>query len=709
MSFMSDVQPSASTSVPLHDATGTTWSKVARHTRSTIRFASFDPATASGDHTNASAFRKLTLNEELCRPKRVVIETAPDGRSTWRFVPNARREDGVENEGIWPRVVDVCGQLRTLTQDQWDVYKLDRDFDCLVRLPPQATTITRSNNANTYSPSKPATVEEAPAEDNIARHKRRLSESAVARRLSGSNDEGKRKKARSKANDPSSLSSDESDQAEEEEVSGMVIDDDVFSSQTPRKRYQTSERLKKVKANKEEARRKRREWNAQRRQKIGLSQLEEYEEDENRMSWTDVPLSSPPRAQPTASPFPKRKVDAFSDLGEAFSDEDSDNPKPTFKPYEKTNAAKRTRTVSPVVARRAAEIKRNRREMNRKDELDRRNRARQQALHESVMKEIYEEASRSQPTASQTFETYDASQSSQSQSSQYSSQFSSQFSSEYSSQFTSQTAEQPSQEVHVDEEELRRQATIEESRRKLAELEKDKPIWEEAARKRAAKEAEEEQRRTEAARKAHAANETAARQPWQKQTEKDKARQEAAEREKEKEKEKERENVKRKTAEDERHAREKAADDVRSKRKHAREAAQRDTRAWIAKGWTGRRALERYISLSDTFDALNFFKGDVIVFETVPWPVLMRPGSFSVEDIDWTAVETFFRQIRVYLPTPEYRKLVEKSHKRFHPDRWRSRRVLISVEDEEEKECLEVAANTVAQALTPIWKDVTGR
>ena len=87
----------------------------------------------------------------------------------------------------------------------------------------------------------------------------------------------------------------------------------------------------------------------------------------------------------------------------------------------------------------------------------------------------------------------------------------------------------------------------------------------------------------------------------------------------------------------------------------------------------------------------------------------MRPGTFAVEDIDWTAVETFFRRVRSLLTTPDYQKLVEKSHRRFHPDRWHSRRVLQSVQNEEEKECLEAAAITVSQALTPIWQDVTGR
>ena len=85
--------------------------RIARHPDSMIRFAEYDPATATGDPTGAYAFRNLSLNEELCRPKRVVIEFMPNGSCTWRYVPNALWEDNVENEGTWPRVVDVCGYV----------------------------------------------------------------------------------------------------------------------------------------------------------------------------------------------------------------------------------------------------------------------------------------------------------------------------------------------------------------------------------------------------------------------------------------------------------------------------------------------------------------------------------------------------------------------------------------------------------------------
>ncbi len=72
-----------------------------------LSFATFDPLTAYAQ--DAPDFTKLNLNTDFYRPKRVVIETAPSGDCTWRFVPSAKREDGVVDEGLWPRIIDLCG------------------------------------------------------------------------------------------------------------------------------------------------------------------------------------------------------------------------------------------------------------------------------------------------------------------------------------------------------------------------------------------------------------------------------------------------------------------------------------------------------------------------------------------------------------------------------------------------------------------------
>lgn len=82
--------------------------RLLRRPNSTLFFASFDPRAASAQQ-DIPDIRKLSINEELYKAKRVVVETAASGESFWRFVPKARRDEGVLDEGQWPRVIDICG------------------------------------------------------------------------------------------------------------------------------------------------------------------------------------------------------------------------------------------------------------------------------------------------------------------------------------------------------------------------------------------------------------------------------------------------------------------------------------------------------------------------------------------------------------------------------------------------------------------------
>lgn len=83
---------------------------------SKLSFADFDPSIAHVNPASPGTFptlQNLSLagESEQYRPKRIVIETTPEGKSFWRFVPRARREDDVSlhDEGSWPRVVEICG------------------------------------------------------------------------------------------------------------------------------------------------------------------------------------------------------------------------------------------------------------------------------------------------------------------------------------------------------------------------------------------------------------------------------------------------------------------------------------------------------------------------------------------------------------------------------------------------------------------------
>jgi hypothetical protein len=224
---------------------------------------------------------------------------------------------------------------------------------------------------------------------------------------------------------------------------------------------------------------------------------------------------------------------------------------------------------------------------------------------------------------------------------------------------------------------------IAESRRKIAELERDRPLWEEAARARERQEREEEEERQAAyERRKREEAEALAR----------------AEEERRLEAEREREHARRAEAEAAAKAEAEAAKKRRAEAQRAR---------WARGPWTSQRALERYRVLCDSFDEAA--KPASLSFEDIPWPTLCAPFTFGPEDIDWAAVETFFRTVRGHMRAQDYRVFVEKSHRRFHPDRWSARGLLAAIGDDDARGMVEVAANTVAQALTPLWREARGQ
>lgn len=83
-------------------------SRLLRFPDSKLSFASFDPKTALPEESDSSA-QKTRNTGNLAPPKRIVVETTSKGASFWRFVPRARLEQGAQDEGIWPRVIDICG------------------------------------------------------------------------------------------------------------------------------------------------------------------------------------------------------------------------------------------------------------------------------------------------------------------------------------------------------------------------------------------------------------------------------------------------------------------------------------------------------------------------------------------------------------------------------------------------------------------------
>ncbi|KAI0775756.1 hypothetical protein BD413DRAFT_611234 [Trametes elegans] len=599
---------------------------------STLSFAAFDPLAASGSGSSAHKH----YDSDPARPKRIVVEHAPGGRAQnrWRFVPRARRAPGVEDEGVWPRRVLICGEPYICSEDQWDIYKLDPAYDCFIPQFPGDPVITLKEPQPTQSSPRRAR--------GSAEAKKRRSLSPLER---DGEQSGMNKRFRKVVNlvtdeEDSDIQSDtESD--DEDEVEEIVVEEANGTSYA-----RASGRTRDPRKTQEARRREQRE---KLKANMTYSSTSSFDSRRSRtpeiVDLTMEDDSPPAEASTNGAPPPgttKRKL--FTESGKK---EDTSFTHDGMRPN------KRARQLSPDAV--AAELARKRTERERRKLAELLARASGIKAHRErkLWEEILADTPIGSPRGSQG----------------------------------SDAGTVPDSQPHMnaapdappmDDEEAQRQAFIEESRRKLAELEKDRPMWEAEARKRAAEErAEEEARRK------------------RKEEERRRAAAAAAQEQRERE---------RAAAEAERRAR---AEQERLAREHE-QRRRRERERWSYGPWTAMRAIERYKQLSEAFDAAKFTPENPAMFETIPWPVLHSPVTLRIEDIDWAAVEDFFASARVHMRAQDYKVFVEKSHKRFHPDRWRARGVLKSVADEETRGCLEVAANTVAQALTPIWREVRG-
>lgn len=119
--------------------------------------------------------------------------------------------------------------------------------------------------------------------------------------------------------------------------------------------------------------------------------------------------------------------------------------------------------------------------------------------------------------------------------------------------------------------------------------------------------------------------------------------------------------------------------------------------------WSDYRSVKRFQDVCVEFDGLKFSDTQPLTFESVPWPLTIPPHKTTFDDIEWNTVEAFFAAAKLHVGPGEYKSFVEKAHRRFHPDKWRSRGLLNTVMDEDLRKRLEDAGNIVAQAITPIW------
>ena len=111
---------------------------------------------------------------------------------------------------------------------------------------------------------------------------------------------------------------------------------------------------------------------------------------------------------------------------------------------------------------------------------------------------------------------------------------------------------------------------------------------------------------------------------------------------------------------------------------------------WNSGAWTTYRALERYRLVCQYFDETKFSETYPLTFHDIPWPTLQSPFINSPQDMTWEAVQGFFMVAKTKFRGQAYRDFLKSSVSRFHTDRWRSRKLLESIVNVEERDCVEV-------------------
>lgn len=130
----------------------------------------------------------------------------------------------------------------------------------------------------------------------------------------------------------------------------------------------------------------------------------------------------------------------------------------------------------------------------------------------------------------------------------------------------------------------------------------------------------------------------------------------------------------------------------------------RDRARWVRfRGvWPVEMALARFEFVSAEFEKTRYSKSLPLTVESVPWPALESPSSFQMDSVSWESVEKFFAAAHRVCTRTEYKALVERSHRMFHPDRWLARGLMNTIRDENLRQSVKKAGEIVNQALTPI-------
>ncbi|KAG5636456.1 hypothetical protein H0H81_007963 [Sphagnurus paluster] len=132
---------------------------------------------------------------------------------------------------------------------------------------------------------------------------------------------------------------------------------------------------------------------------------------------------------------------------------------------------------------------------------------------------------------------------------------------------------------------------------------------------------------------------------------------------------------------------------------------ERDTKDWCCGTgtWTQERAVHRFISLALNFETSNFSEERPLTFESVPWPTLHNPRQLRFQLIESSAIQVFLQKLQqIYRrrDTTAFEHLpLKKIQVIFHPDKWRSRNLFKSIEDDGERAAMESTVTAVSQAI----------
>ncbi|PPQ98617.1 hypothetical protein CVT24_003950 [Panaeolus cyanescens] len=529
-------------------------SRLLRTPDASLSFAAFDPYVAQAG--TLPAFHNLSLGDNGCRPKRIVIETIPGRGSLWRWVPAALKKEGVEDEGSFPRVIKIQNKLYQCDQDQWDLYKLDPAYECIVGHSSELTTITHKEE--TIASREPTPV--------------------LSSELSVDEDGDFRMR---------SYESDES---------------------TPGPRPSNRRTLPRTKL------------------KNHFNFIRQHQPD------------SPPKAKRKVNNLYQSLQQEESPINQNKENDDRDNKLYTLKEQ------KRARTLSPGAKRRAMETARHARQAQKQKRWHGHVEEKRHNFEEKMMAEAIAEAMKGK------VETFAQQQ-------------------------------QPFENIIEEEEEVAQDAErdLEESRRKMAELNADRP----------------KQRYRE---KTVGLEDDGVRCSDGKQEEE--ARHRLA-------REREAQEAARRQQEQENQARLREQERVRRQERLGKLMEQRDLRhrQWESGYWTNARALERYKHVAQFFDAQKFSEDEFpLWFMDIPWPTLQHPSLNSSQEMDCRSVNDFFAHIKQTTRIQEYKKFLRSTFKRFHPDTWDGRRLFYAIIDPQERNEIQTAVDVVSKAVGALFE-----